>query len=68
MKDHFPCETQVGLGEEEGEEAVAVRPEGQGELFKPKVSVGTGKTDEPWKTKSSVEWAKKRSVVRITGE
>lgn len=56
------------MGEEEGEEAVAVRPEGKGELFKPKVGVGTGKTDEPWKTKSSVEWAKKRSVVRITGE
>lgn len=43
MKDRFPCKTQVGLGEKEGEEAVAVRSEEQGELFKPKVGVGTEK-------------------------
>lgn len=41
MKNHFLCKIHVGLGE--GEETVAVCTKVEGELFKPKVSVGTEK-------------------------
>lgn len=43
MKDRFSRKVQVGLGEEEGEETVAISTKQKGKLFKPKVSVGTGK-------------------------
>lgn len=66
MKDHFLCKIQVGLGEEEGEETVAISTKEKGSLFKPKVSVGAGKQMSHGRT--NVEWTNRSLAMRITGE